>query len=263
MYVDGRFGQQHLRIARPPADVPPKRPLVCFHLSPSSSHIYQQFLEEMSRDRLAVAPDTPGFGESDPPPALPTIHDYALAMADLLDILELETVDLMGYHTGSKIAVELALIRPERVRHLVLVSAPVYTPEELARQWEMMGRPRELQADGSHLLEGWRAIFAWRGPGMTLEMVQKEFAESLRGGSISWWGHHAAFHYHHQEQLPKVEQPVLILCPEDDLAIPTRRAAAYVRNGRLRELPGKGHGMLTLYPAEIAQIVRAFVDEAS
>ncbi|GIW11998.1 MAG: hypothetical protein KatS3mg061_3055 [Dehalococcoidia bacterium] len=97
---------------------------------------------------------------------------------------------------------------------------------------------------------------------MTLEMVQKEFAESLRGGPLSWWGHHAAFHYHHQEQLPKVEQPVLILCPEDDLAIPTRRAAAYVQNGRLLELPGKGHGMLTLYPAEIAQIVRAFVDEA-
>jgi pimeloyl-ACP methyl ester carboxylesterase len=261
LFIDGRFGQQHLRIARPPAEIPAKRPLVCFHLSPSSGHVYAKFIEEMGKDRVAVAPDTPGFGESDPPPALPTIHDYALAMIDLLDALDLDRVDLMGYHTGSKIAVETALTAPERVAHLVLVSAPIYTAEELARQKQTMGKPRPLMPDGSHLLEGWKGIYDWRGPGMTLEMVQREFAETLRGGENSWWGHHAAFHYHHADHLPKVEQPVLVLCPNDDLVEPTRRAKDYLKNGRFLELPDKGHGMLTLHTQEIAAIVRDFLDD--
>ncbi|MBX3694488.1 MAG: hypothetical protein KF790_04895 [Steroidobacteraceae bacterium] len=40
--------------------------------------------------------------------------------------------DVMGYHTGSKIAVELARQRPAQVRHLVLMSTPVYTDDDLA-----------------------------------------------------------------------------------------------------------------------------------
>lgn len=260
LFVDGRFGQHHIRIARPPWGVTPKRPLVCFHLSPSSGHIYTAFLAEMGTDRIAVAPDTPGFGESDPPPEPPTIHDYALAAIDLLDALDLDRVDLMGYHTGSKIAVETALTAPDRVGRLVLVSAPIYTDEELARQRQSMGNPTELAPDGSHLLRAWQGIYDWRGPGMTLEMVQREFAETLRGGEKSWWGHHAAFQYHHAEHLPKVEHPVLVLCPNDDLAVPTRRAKDYLKNGRLVELPDKGHGMLTLHTKEIAAIVREFLD---
>ncbi|MFN8534735.1 MAG: alpha/beta hydrolase [Dehalococcoidia bacterium] len=259
-FVDGRFGQQHIRIARPPEGVAARRPLVCFHLSPSSGHIYTKLLEEMGNDRIAVAPDTPGFGESDPPPTPPTIHDYALAAIDLLDLLGLEQVDLMGYHTGSKIAVETALTAPDRVAHLVLVSAPIYTEEELARQRETMGSPETLQPDGSHLLQGWKGLYQWRGPGMTLEMVQREFAESLRGGEKSWWGHSAAFAYLHAENLPKVKQPVLVLCPNDDLVVPTRRAKDYLKNGRLLELPDKGHGMLFLNTSEIAGIIRDFVD---
>ncbi|MCS6802191.1 MAG: alpha/beta hydrolase [Chloroflexota bacterium] len=261
LYIDGRYGQLHLRIARPPAGVTPKRPLVCFHLSPGSGRMYTAFLEEMGNDRIAVAPDTPGFGESDPPPAPPTIHDYALAMIEVIDALGLEQVDLMGYHTGSKIAVETALTAPERVAHLVLVSAPIYTDEELARQRQTMGKPEPLAEDGSHLVRRWKAIYEWRGPGMTLEMVQREVAESLRGGERSWWGHRAAFDYHHADNLPKVEQPVLVLCPNDDLVEPTRRAAAYIRNGRLLELPEMGHGMLTLHAPAIAAIVRDFLDQ--
>ena len=46
-------------------------------------------------------------------PAPPEILDYAQAMGDLIDALGFSgPVDLMGYHTGSKIAVELALLRP-------------------------------------------------------------------------------------------------------------------------------------------------------
>src|SRR3712207_7041745 len=48
------------------------RPLVAFHLSPSSGHLFVPLLRELAQDRLALAPDTPGYGASDPPPRVPT-----------------------------------------------------------------------------------------------------------------------------------------------------------------------------------------------
>ena len=105
-FVDGRFGQIHYRIAQP--NRPRRVPLMCFHLSPSSGRMYGRLLAAMARDRIAIAPDTPGFGESDTPPEPPEIADYAAAMGEVLDELEIGPVDLLGFHTGSKIAVELA-----------------------------------------------------------------------------------------------------------------------------------------------------------
>jgi pimeloyl-ACP methyl ester carboxylesterase len=123
-----------------------------------------------------------------------------------------------------------------------------------------MGHPEELSADGAHLIRIWNSMYRWRDPAAPLELVQAHFTETLRGGELRWWGHNAAFQYHHAEQLPKVLQPVLVLCPEDDLVTPTRRAKDYITNGTFLELPGKSHGMLEIYPQEIAAIIRDFVD---
>ena len=70
-YVETRFGQLHLRIAQPAAASRPA--LICFHMSPMSGRIYENFLAKIGTDRVAIAADTPGFGMSDAPPAPPEI----------------------------------------------------------------------------------------------------------------------------------------------------------------------------------------------
>jgi pimeloyl-ACP methyl ester carboxylesterase len=217
-------------------------------------------LRELGEDRVVVAPDTPGFGSSDVPPAPPTIEDYASVMAGVAVTLGLRQVDCIGYHTGSKTAVQLAIARPDLVRRVVLTSAPVYTDEELAKQKTTMGSPKPLFEDGSHLVRDWHGLYDWRGPGWSIEGVQREFAEQLRAGETSWYGHHAAFRYHHRENLPRVAQPVMVLCPDDDLVTPTRRAKELIRNGQFVELAGWGHGMVEYRTAELAAFLRGFLD---
>lgn len=39
-----------------------------------------EVLNELGKDRKVFAPDAQGFGESDPPPDLPNIEDYADAI---------------------------------------------------------------------------------------------------------------------------------------------------------------------------------------
>ena len=256
-YAPGRFGLIHYRIARPTGD-DGNTPLLCFHMSPNSGRIYETFMGQMGRDRITVAPDTPGFGDSDAPLEAPNIQDYAAAMGDLIDALGFGTVDLMGYHTGSEIAVELALQRPDQVSRLVLVSAPIFTTEELV-EFRAHYAHEESTEDGSHLAKKWRQHLYWAMDGSTPQHVAMHFPDALRRPDISWWGHDAAFNYPFGEKLAQVEKPVLIFNCNDDLHEQTLRAHQLLKNGRIHELPDWGHGFLDLFPAETAALVRGHV----
>ncbi len=259
-YVDGRFGQVHLRIAVPATPAAARaRPLLCLHLSPVSGAIYERLLGVMGQDRVAVAPDTPGYGASDPPEEPPEISDYAAAMGEVMDALGLDEADCVGMHTGSKIALELALQRPEQIRHLVLISAPVYTAAELAAMRREFA-PLTLHDDGRHLVEYWNALVAWRGPGQSNEELMRYLPDHLRGGARRHWGHRAAFNYSYPQKLPLAAQPILVLNNGDDLQRYTPRAMQYVRNGKLVDRPDWGHGFLDLNTAEFAALLREFCD---
>lgn len=62
--IDGRYGQLHLRVAgREHED---KKPAVlCLHMMPKSSRGFARLIPELAKDRLVIAPDYPGYGESD------------------------------------------------------------------------------------------------------------------------------------------------------------------------------------------------------
>jgi pimeloyl-ACP methyl ester carboxylesterase len=102
------------------------RPVLLIHGFASNKSVnwtYPGWVETLTRaGRRVVAIDNRGHGESaksyDP-------ADYALGlMAEdvrrLLDHLEIERADVMGYSMGARIAALLALAHPTRVRALVL-----------------------------------------------------------------------------------------------------------------------------------------------
>lgn len=253
-----RHGQLHYHVARPITAV--QAPFMALHMSPSSGRIYRPLLARMGGDRLALAPDTPGFGESDVPPAPLEIQDFARANFALLDQLGVqEPVDVMGYHTGAMTATEMALLQPARVRRLVLVSAPIFTDEELAQFRAHYGEHAPAE-DGAHLLRTWQALRHWRDPQQGLQQTTDDFAEHFRGGANAWWGHRAAFNYRLETRLPDVAQPLLVLNPDDDLHTHTLRAQGLLRNGSIRHLPGWSHGFLAIRPAGTAAMLRAFLD---
>ena len=256
-FIDGADGQVHIHAAEP--SQVSAAPLVCFHMSPNSGRIWHALIGEMSRDRVAVAPDTPGFGESDAPKTAPEIEDYARAMAGVIETLGLGQVDVMGYHTGSITCAELALQRPDLVRRVVMVSAPVFSDEELVRFRESYA-PRPLNEDGSHIVERWQNMIGFYNARVPPEVLDRNFAESLRGGPVSWWGHRAAFNYPFGERLPSVTQPILVINPDDDLAEQTPRAGPLMQNGRIHNIEDMGHGFLDIMTPEIGSLLRAFLD---
>jgi pimeloyl-ACP methyl ester carboxylesterase len=261
MYVDGRYGQMHLRSAfAANGGFDERTPLVCLHQSPSSGRVFEAFLRLMGTDRPAYAPDLPGFGESDPPAAQPDVADYAAAIGDFLDQLRLRQVDLLGYHSGACVAADLALARPGQVRRVVLVAAPVFTAAE-RDAFDRLPWPVAPREDGGHLAEEWQRTLRSRGPGVTLGQLAAGCAETLRNGPQAWWGTSAAMRYPARERLPRMTQPVLVLRPRDDLWEVTPRAKELLPAARFVDLPDQGAGLFDTSPEVVAGHVRAFLDE--
>jgi pimeloyl-ACP methyl ester carboxylesterase len=87
---------------------------------------WQNWLENIprvARARRVVAFDLPGFGRSQTPTDSVSIPYYADVVERLCDLLELESVVLVGNSMGGFIAADTALRFPHRVERVVLVSA--------------------------------------------------------------------------------------------------------------------------------------------
>ena len=76
--------------------------LFLLHQSPKSADEYRSLIEEWSNDFTIIAPDTPGYGDSDPLNAdKVSIEEIAQATIELADALEVDQFGLYGFHTGA------------------------------------------------------------------------------------------------------------------------------------------------------------------
>lgn len=78
----------------------------------------------LSRYRL-LAPHRRGYGSSDPAQPPVSMAELAIDVVALLDILGIDRADLVGHSFGGCVALEVARMRPERVRRLALLEPPL------------------------------------------------------------------------------------------------------------------------------------------
>jgi len=96
-------------------------PLVFLH-GASGAPVVLPFMETLARRFDVIVPEHPGYGLSDEPEWLESIHDVAYFYLDFLDSLKLERAVIVGSSMGGWMALEMAVRNTSRIGSLVLVS---------------------------------------------------------------------------------------------------------------------------------------------
>lgn len=129
------------------------------HQSPRSSLEYEPLMRRWAGHFTLFAPDTPGFGASDPLPIdRPEVADYADAAVAFVDALGLETVGAYGFHSGAITLITAAKRHPGRFAAIAAVGYAVWTEAEKAAFADAYTPPFVPQPYGEHLAWLWPRV---------------------------------------------------------------------------------------------------------
>ncbi|WP_129670588.1 alpha/beta fold hydrolase [Candidatus Chloroploca sp. Khr17] len=123
-------------------------PLLLLHGWGGSSRYWRPTMADLGNDRVVIAPDLPGFGESPPLKGTATAENLAEIVIAFADRMGLEQFDLNGHSFCASVAVHLAVRYPHRVRRLVLTCVSTFRSEGERRIVEQV----------HHILALWMAL---------------------------------------------------------------------------------------------------------
>lgn len=259
-YADGPFGQLHYMSAGR------GRPLVMIHQSPDSMVQFEPVMSLLAeRGVHAIAVDIPGYGMSDTPDHPPSIAEYARIVPALLDHLELDQASLLGHHTGALIVTQAALDYPQRVDRLILNGPLPLTDEERAYFRQMMAVEKTWAPkwDGSHFAEQWAVRFNAQEKWNDLQAFNAHFVHGLLAGDRVWYAHDAVMDYHHEDALPKIQHPTLLLTNTGDAIYTQAKRASEMRpDFSYVELEGGTIDAIDEMPVAWADAVAGFLNDA-
>jgi hypothetical protein len=133
------------------------------------------------------------------------------------------SIDLLGIHTGSIEAIEIAHQLGSQVRRLVAVGMPLFTAEEQQRQLEKYSeQPLRPATEGGHVLGAWRGGLAFRVPPHDLGDAQRRFIEHVLAANPGA-AFRAACGYAIDKKLKGLKSPLTVLAPHDDIIEQTLR----------------------------------------
>jgi 2-succinyl-6-hydroxy-2,4-cyclohexadiene-1-carboxylate synthase len=100
-------------------------PLLLLHGFTGSSRAWDTIRPQLAAGAQVISIDLIGHAQSASPPEASryTLESCAQDLLALLDELQLDKIDLLGYSMGGRAALHFAVHAPQRINHLVLESA--------------------------------------------------------------------------------------------------------------------------------------------
>ena len=111
--------------------------LLLLHGFPSASHMFRDLMPLLADRFRLVAPDLPGFGQSDMPsrPTFAyTFDNLARVIAEFIDAIALSRFALYIFDYGAPVGLRIALNHPERITAIISQNGNAYD-EGLSEGW--------------------------------------------------------------------------------------------------------------------------------
>lgn len=132
--------------------------LLLVHQSPRSSKEYEPLMREWGAHFTCIAPDSPGFGQSDPLGGQPDIDAFAAATLEFVEVLGVKRCHAYGFHSGGIILAHALKHQPSRFGALAIGGYPVWTAPEMALFGDRYTVPFHPSAYGEHLTWLWNRV---------------------------------------------------------------------------------------------------------
>jgi pimeloyl-ACP methyl ester carboxylesterase len=216
------------------------------------------FAESLAERFDVILPDHPGFGESDLPGWLDTVHDAAYFYLDLLKALDLRDVHVVGSSLGGWIALEIAVRSTQRLKSLVLSGAAGLNCAEARRgdifMWEPEQRIRNMIVD-----QGLADKILGLKPSaeQAAIAVKNEFATAR----LAWEPRFFDPHLH--KWLHRIDVPAQIVWGDTDRVFPlpfAHNLHKHIPGAALAIIAQCGHLPHVEQPGRFKQIITGFID---
>src|SRR5688500_12266473 len=96
--------------------------LLLLHAFPSSANTFRDVIPTLAKAAYVIAPDLPGFGQSDVLPAA-SFPAFGAAISELLAQLEVGPRHIYLHDDGAPVGFHIAMHEPERVLGLIVENA--------------------------------------------------------------------------------------------------------------------------------------------
>jgi pimeloyl-ACP methyl ester carboxylesterase len=258
--------------------------LLMLHETPRSAWSFAPLMRLLGRKFRCFAPDTLGFGMSDPLPVKAKMEDLARCMAQFLDIQGIRRAHVLGFHTGNKIGAAMAAHQPNRVAKLVLIGMThSLVVSRKDRDAAIMAIVRKYMAthrdvpDGSHRLRAWASDYAglagvWWNPAiMTARRITEQALRGQEARAIEMIQCRRSikqiyamnFGFDLSAALRRVKVPTQVIecrTPEEvHLGVQGPKLLKLLKQGELVTLRGAGFDATETHAADIARAASRFL----
>jgi pimeloyl-ACP methyl ester carboxylesterase len=216
--------------------------------------------ERLSGSTDLIAPEHPGYGETEMPDWLDGFDDLVIHYDEFLDALGLDTVHLVGYSLGGWIAAEFAVFYPKRLRSLTLI-----TPAGLRILGKPIPNPYGMPPEQFFaLIFNDPTNMARLLPDFEdLDEIVHQFGEATTLARLAW---NPQYDLKLERRLSRVTCPSLVVLAENDRLIPGEmgeRFAELLPSSRTEVVPGTGHAIAYEQPEKTAGAISAFISEVA
>ncbi|MBD2450333.1 alpha/beta hydrolase [Nostoc sp. FACHB-152] len=245
-------------------------PILLLHMTPRSSDEFKELMPMLAEKKLVIAMDLMGLGDSDKPPRVYSVADYAKNAIALLDELGIKKTSIFGSLTGGYIAGEFAAAYPERVDKLILCNVFGFDTEEQDKIHKRYSQGYQVKEDGSHLMAQWLARVNYIGNG---ELNHRCVLDDLKCFGSPIYPGLAVANYclAAKERFRLIKCPTLVLLGEKaleplekvGLAKPENQSwlQEIIPHGQSVELESGTMWMVNQMPEEVLKVVVDFLDK--
>ena len=256
--------------------------VLLLHGFPTSSHMFRELIPRLADRYHLVAPDYPGYGNSDAPPATDfdyTFDNVARVMEHFTEALSLDRYSLYLMDYGAPVGFRLATAHPDRVQALIIQNGNAceegledfWTP--LKAYWATPGEGTAEPLKGFLTREAtiWQYTHGTRNPetispdnwNVDQPLLDREGNQAIQLAMFLSYGSNPPRYPAWQAYLRTYQPPTLIVWGKNDTIFPEAGAHPYKRDLKTIEfhLLDTGHFALEEDGETIARLMGAFLEK--